>query len=97
MKHIDKFGSPKVQPQLIKENTSETFYIDKKTKELIPDDGEYNSSEYWVPGRKRFGTVDLEIEVFAFRDHEHHAKLLYDALVSAGIQDKYTKLEVDVK
>ena len=79
----------------INEATSRNFVIDKQTKNL-ESGGNHNSREYWMRGGDAEGTIDTEIEVFGY-NHEEEAKLLYDALAAAGLQDRYYKISIEVK
>jgi hypothetical protein len=74
--------------------TTAHFIVDKKTKK-IKNSGE-PSHEYWMPGGKKEGTIDMEISVFGY-DHEKHAKEVYEALKKAGLHDKYFKIKISPK
>jgi hypothetical protein len=53
-----------------------------------------NSRDYWQGEKK--GTIDMEIEVFGY-NHKEEARLIYDALKAAGLENRYFKITVDPK
>ena len=77
----------------LNENTTDSFVVDKNSKRLLSMKG--NSYDYWQGDKK--GTIDMEIEVFAFNNHEKEAQIIYDALKKAGLTDRYFSVEIHVK
>lgn len=72
--------------------TTETFYVDIKTREIHPVEG--NPREYW---NGRFaGKADMIIEVFAHHHHLKEAYKLYSGLSMMKMTHNYTHIRVEV-
>lgn len=77
---------------ILNESTTEHFVVNSNTKRIVP--ATTNSRDYWQGDKK--GTIDMEIEVFGY-NHKEEAKLIYDALKAAGLENRYFKVTVDPK
>jgi hypothetical protein len=82
----------KLDESVLNESTTEYFVVDSDTKRIKPSTS--NSREYWQGDKK--GTIDMEIEVFGY-NHREEAKLIYDALKAAGLENKYFRVTVEPK
>jgi len=80
-----------IKESLLNENTTDSFVVNAKTKRIMPMRG--NSYDYFRGDKK--GTVDMIIEVFAHINHDQHAKEIYDALKSAGLENKYFSIKIE--
>lgn len=73
--------------------STEHFVVNSETKKIQPSKG--NSYSYWRGELK--GTIDMQIDVFTCGDGKKEAQEIYDALVAAGLQDKYFSISVQLK
>jgi len=83
----------KLVKESLNENTTDHFVVNSKTKRIMP--ARDNSHSYWQGDKK--GTIDMEIEVFGSYNMKKDAKELYNALVAAGLENKYFKIKIDTK
>lgn len=91
MKNIKSFES---LMENINEAVTDHYVINSKDKKIYPSRG--NSRSYWEGDKK--GTIDMQIDVFSnSSDSKKHAKEIYDALKSAGLENKYFSISVKVK
>ena len=78
--------------EVINEASNDHFVVTKKTKRILRMNG--NSYDYWQ-GEKA-GSIDMKIEVFGY-NHREEAKLIYNALKNAGLEDRYFSIKVETK
>ena len=90
MKNLKSFESIS---ENINESSTEHYVVNSKDKKLYSSKG--NSRDYWQGDKK--GTIDMQIDVFSSGDSKKHAKEIYDALKSAGLENKYYSISVTVK
>jgi hypothetical protein len=89
---FDLSDEKNLNESVLNESTTEHFVVNSDTKRIVPSTG--NSSEYWRGNKK--GTIDMEIEVFGY-NHREEAKLIYDALKAAGLENRYFRVTVEPK
>jgi hypothetical protein len=91
-KQTEQYLRKLIKEELLKESDTEHFVVNSKTKKIMRATD--NSRSYWTGDKQ--GTVDMEIEVFGYNQAKE-AKLLYDALVKSGLQNRYFSVKVSVK
>jgi len=72
---------------------TESFVVRKSDKTLQKKNG--NSFDYWR-GKKK-GTIDMEIEVFAFSNHREEAKKMQNLLKESGMENDYFIVRIEKK
>lgn len=72
---------------------TEHFVIDSKTKSLKPI--AENPRAYWQGDKK--GTIDGEIEVFAYHNHKVEAQKIQKILEANGMAENYFSIKISVK